>query len=100
MQGEEADNPHNYFPGNKPSNTLLYEELTPTMLGMLIALFEHRTYVQGVLWNINSFDQWGVELGKKLAKNVHQHMSGEKSTASIDGLDSSTRQLITLFKKH
>lgn len=98
MQGDEADNPHNYFPGNKPSNTLLYDELTPAMLGMLIALFEHRTYVQGVLWNINSFDQWGVELGKKLAKNVHRHMSGEEDDAGVEGLDSTTRQLLALYK--
>ncbi len=97
MQGEDASNPHNHFPGNKPSNTILYDELSPEILGMLIALFEHRTYVQGVLWNINSFDQWGVELGKKLAKHVHQGMT----TDSIDTetMDSSTRQLIDLYKK-
>ena len=97
MQGEDASNPHNHFPGNKPSNTILYDELSPETLGMLIALFEHRTYVQGVLWNINSFDQWGVELGKKLAKHVHQGMTTDGVDTTT--MDSSTRQLIELYKK-
>ena len=62
--------PHKIMPGNKPSNTLLLNELTPSSLGALIALYEHKIFVQGVIWNINSFDQWGVELGKLLADQI------------------------------
>lgn len=68
---DEADgNPHRVSPGNRPSNTFLYERLDPHTLGMLMALYEHKVFVQGVLWGINSFDQWGVELGKELAGNI------------------------------
>lgn len=95
MQGEQSNNPHHFFPGNKPSNTLLYKELTPSTLGMILALFEHRTFVQGVLWEINSFDQWGVELGKKLAKQVHQYMHEDFDNE----IDASTKALIDLYKK-
>ena len=95
MQGEETNTPHNYFPGNKPSNTIFYESLTPDALGALLAMFEHRTYVQGILWNINSFDQWGVELGKKLAKNVYAEMMGHGDETETD---SSTQHLIHLYK--
>jgi glucose-6-phosphate isomerase len=62
--------PHQIFPGNRPTNTLLYDRLTPTTLGALIALYEHKIFVQGTLWGVNSFDQWGVELGKVLAKRI------------------------------
>lgn len=62
--------PHKVFPGNKPTNTLLFERLDPHTLGMLIALYEHKVFVQGIVWNINSFDQWGVELGKQLASKI------------------------------
>ena len=95
MQGEQSNNPHHFFPGNKPSNTLLYKELTPSTLGMILALFEHRTFVQGILWEINSFDQWGVELGKKLAKQVHQYMHEDFDNE----IDASTKALIDLYKK-
>ena len=61
--------PHKTFPGNRPSNTLMVERLTPRALGRLIALYEHKVFVEGVVWGIDSFDQWGVELGKKLAKS-------------------------------
>lgn len=82
---------HKYFPGNRPSNTLLLEKLTPTSLGALIALYEHKVFVQGVLWNINSFDQWGVELGKILANRI---LSELESQAQIGKHDSSTSGLI------
>ncbi|MBW2187697.1 MAG: glucose-6-phosphate isomerase [Deltaproteobacteria bacterium] len=66
--------PHKVFPGNRPSNTILYRQLTPKVLGNLLALYEHRTFVQGVVWDVNSFDQWGVELGKTLAKDLNQEL--------------------------
>ena len=61
--------PYRVHKGNRPSNTILFEQLTPEVLGQLIALYEHKVFVEGVIWGINSFDQWGVELGKKLAAN-------------------------------
>ncbi|MEM7027772.1 MAG: glucose-6-phosphate isomerase, partial [Pseudomonadota bacterium] len=96
MQGEQSNHPHHFFPGNKPSNTLLYQQLSPEILGKILAIFEHRTFVQGVLWDINSFDQWGVELGKKLAKKVYQSMHDEP----VNELDSSTKNMIELYKKY
>lgn len=83
--------PHRTFPGNRPSNTILMDALTPSALGALIALYEHKVFVQGVIWGINSFDQWGVELGKVLAKNIEAELSGEPRT---DAHDSSTNALI------
>ena len=85
--------PHKVIPGNRPSSTLLLKELTPYNLGALIALYEHKIFVQGVLWNVNSYDQWGVELGKKLGVNVLKAMQDDKSDAFI-GLDESTKKLI------
>ena len=85
---------HKTMPGNKPSNTLLLQELTPKILGSLIAMYEHKVYVQGVIWNINSFDQWGVELGKKLGNNVLEILHGNRS---LEGVDSSTASLIKQF---
>jgi len=87
MKGETSDNTHQHYPGNKPSNTLLLDELTPYSLGMLIALYEHKVFVQGVIWDINSFDQWGVELGKRLTALLLQDGSG-------NGLDPSTQELM------
>jgi len=91
----EALIPHRVFPGNRPSNTILMESLTPATLGALIALYEHKVFVQGVLWGINSFDQWGVEFGKVLAKQIETEMAA-------DGLpnnhDSSTNALIARAK--
>ncbi|RJG01705.1 glucose-6-phosphate isomerase [Noviherbaspirillum sedimenti] len=83
--------PHKLFPGNRPSNTLLLETLSPARLGALIALYEHKTFVQGVIWGINSFDQWGVELGKVLAKQIHAELAG---AAVSNQHDSSTHGLI------
>ena len=89
--GIERLAPHKTFIGNRPSNTILMEYLTPHSLGALVALYEHKTFVQGVLWDVNSFDQWGVELGKALAKNIE----AELTTAPRPELhDSSTNGLI------
>lgn len=87
--------PHKVFPGNRPSMTILHEQLTPFALGRLIALYEHRVFVEGVIWNINSFDQWGVELGKELATALLPMVRGE---ASDDRKDSSTRGLLAALK--
>ncbi|PHV08665.1 glucose-6-phosphate isomerase [Janthinobacterium sp. BJB412] len=91
----EAQVPHKTFPGNRPSNTILMDQLTPPLLGALIALYEHKTFVQGVLWDVNSFDQWGVELGKVLAKNIHHELTGE---IAPERHDSSTNGLIIMAK--
>lgn len=87
--------PHKTFPGNRPSNTILMEYLTPYTLGALIALYEHKTFVQGVIWDVNSFDQWGVELGKVLAKTIEAELTGE---AAPERHDSSTNGLIAMAK--
>jgi glucose-6-phosphate isomerase len=91
----EALVPHKTFPGNRPSNTILMEQLTPLTLGALIALYEHKTFVQGVIWDVNSFDQWGVELGKVLAKNIQAELQGD---IQPDRHDSSTNGLIIMAK--
>ncbi|MCB2425899.1 glucose-6-phosphate isomerase [Methylophaga pinxianii] len=88
--------PHKVFPGNRPSNVLLFPKLTPEMLGQLVALYEHKVFVQGVIWNINSFDQWGVELGKQLAKAILPDLQGN---ADISVHDSSTTELIKMIRK-
>jgi len=87
---DEACIAHMVFDGNRPSNTLLMQEVTPQTLGALIALYEHRTFVQGVVWNINSFDQWGVELGKLLARPIEAELTGGDSVPH----DASTAALI------
>lgn len=88
--------PHKCFPGNRPTNSLLYQKLTPYALGRLIALYEHKIFVQGVIWNINSFDQWGVELGKQLAKAILPELADSREIASHDA---STNGLINHYKK-
>ncbi len=88
--------PHKTFPGNRPSNTLMLEKLTPAALGRLIALYEHKIFVQGVIWNIYSFDQWGVELGKQLAKAIVPEL---RDTSECEH-DSSTCQLIDYYRRH
>ena len=87
----EAAIPHRVFPGNRPSNTILMDQLTPATLGALIALYEHKVFVQGVIWNVNSFDQWGVELGKQLAKAILPELG---AGAAIGTHDASTAGLI------
>jgi len=88
--------PHKLFEGNRPTNSILFRRLTPRVLGNLIALYEHKIFVQGVIWNINSFDQWGVELGKQLAKKILPELDG---TELVKSHDSSTNGLINQFKK-
>jgi glucose-6-phosphate isomerase len=88
--------PHKLFEGNKPTNSILFRRLTPRVLGSLIAMYEHKIFVQGVIWNIFSFDQWGVELGKQLAKKILPELGNNKPVASHD---SSTNGLINVFKE-
>ena len=97
MEGKlDADSAHKMVVGNKPSNTLLLKELNPYNLGMLLALYEHKVYALSVLWNINAFDQWGVELGKKLSTKVFTAMSAETDQ---ELLDESTQGLIQKVRK-
>ena len=91
----EAIAPHKVIPGNRPSNTLLTEQLTPFTTGSLIALYEHRTFVQGTIWGINSFDQWGVELGKVLGTDIYNRLVSDSDNSA---LDASTQALIAAFK--
>ena len=88
--------PHRVFKGNIPSNTILLEKLTPESLGKLVALYEHSVFTQGAIWQINPFDQWGVELGKVLAKRIGGELEGAEEVTSHD---SSTNTLINLYKK-
>jgi glucose-6-phosphate isomerase len=89
--------PHRVFEGNRPSNTILAERLTPEVLGKLVALYEHSVFTQGVIWNIDSFDQWGVELGKVLAQRIIPELEG--STEPMLNHDSSTNTLIRRYRK-
>jgi len=88
--------PFRVFPGNKPTNSILYKKLTPRTLGALIAMYEHKIFTQGVIWNIFSFDQWGVELGKQLAGRILPELS---DTNLVNTHDSSTNGLINAWKK-
>jgi glucose-6-phosphate isomerase len=92
----EALLPHKVFPGNRPTNSLLYQKLDPRTLGRLIAMYEHKILVQGVIWNVNSFDQWGVELGKKLAGAIVPELS---AAGDVTTHDASTRGLINEYKR-
>jgi len=89
--------PHRVFEGNRPSNTILADQLTPAVLGKLVALYEHSVFTQGTVWNINSFDQWGVELGKVLAQRIIPEL--ESKTETTLGHDSSTNNLIRRYRK-
>ncbi|WP_207951791.1 glucose-6-phosphate isomerase [Pseudomaricurvus alcaniphilus] len=95
--GEAQDKlaPHKVFEGNRPSNSIVYRQLTPATLGNLIALYEHKVFVQGVIWDINSFDQWGVELGKQLASVILPELEGAEP---VSGHDSSTNGLANWIK--
>ena len=87
---------HRVFEGNRPSNTILAERLTPAMLGTLVALYEHSVFTQGTIWSINSFDQWGVELGKALAKRIVPELQATEEP-ELDH-DSSTNELIRRYR--
>uniref|UniRef100_A0A8C6SKX1 Glucose-6-phosphate isomerase n=1 Tax=Neogobius melanostomus TaxID=47308 RepID=A0A8C6SKX1_9GOBI len=99
LTGEALDNilPHKVFQGNRPTNSIIFKKLTPYTLGALIAMYEHKIFVQGVMWEINSFDQWGVELGKQLAKKIEPELQDKKEVQSHD---SSTNGLINFLKKN
>ena len=99
MDSEVAESlmSHKVFEGNRPTNTILFEKLDPKTLGALIALYEHKIFVQGIIWNINSFDQWGVELGKQLAKVILPEL---ESPDPADSHDASTNGLINYYKAH
>ncbi|GAA2402139.1 glucose-6-phosphate isomerase [Streptomyces glaucosporus] len=92
--GEEQV-PHRTFRGNRPTTTILAAELTPSVLGQLVALYEHKVFVQGAVWNVNSFDQWGVELGKALAKRIEPALT---EGARVEGLDASTSALAARYR--
>jgi glucose-6-phosphate isomerase len=92
----EALVPQKTFAGNRPTNSFLFQKLTPKTLGSLLAMYEHKIFVQGVIWGLNSFDQWGVELGKQLAKAILPELS---APGEVSSHDSSTNGLINEFKK-
>ncbi|XP_074617562.1 glucose-6-phosphate isomerase-like [Acropora palmata] len=89
--------PHKVFSGNKPTNSIMFQKLTPFILGALIAMYEHKIFCQGVIWDINSYDQWGVELGKQLAKAIQPEL---EAPGPVTSHDSSTNGLINFIKKH
>jgi glucose-6-phosphate isomerase len=90
----ESLQPFKTFSGNRPTNSFLLKELTPFTLGQLIAFYEHKIFVQGVIWNIYSFDQWGVELGKQLANKILPEL---ENNLPVDSHDSSTNALINYY---
>jgi len=95
VQVASAAEKYKYYRGNQPSTTLLIDELTPHSLGALVALYEHKVYVMASIWDINPFDQWGVEMGKQMAESVHQAMQQEVSGQ----FDTSTDQLLKHIKR-
>jgi len=93
MAGKDSTEPHRRFDGNRPSSTIMFKSLDPHTMGALLALYEHKVFVQGVIWNINSFDQWGVELGKDIARTLAAHPAGD-----VPGLDASTNALLARLR--
>ncbi|XP_074149303.1 glucose-6-phosphate isomerase [Sminthopsis crassicaudata] len=89
--------PHKVFEGNRPTNSIVFTKLTPFILGALIAMYEHKIFVQGIVWDVNSYDQWGVELGKQLAKKIEPELDSDKPVTSHDA---STNGLINFIKQH
>jgi glucose-6-phosphate isomerase len=96
--GRTSETPHRTFAGNHPTNTLLAPQLTPNVLGQLIALYEHKVFTQGTIWDINSFDQWGVELGKVLANQILPELTTGEALPPDPGHDSSTKALIRRYR--
>jgi len=99
LSGAELEKlvPHKVFPGNRPTNSILFQRLTPHTLGALIAMYEHKIFVQSIIWGINAFDQWGVELGKELARKILPELDDFDEVKSHD---CSTNGLINYFKEH
>ncbi|MES1987870.1 MAG: glucose-6-phosphate isomerase, partial [Pseudomonadota bacterium] len=97
MSGEALEKllPHKVFEGNRPSTSIMFDKLTPNTLGKLIALYEHKIFVQGMIWDINSYDQWGVEYGKQIAQEILPLLTNEEK---ISNFDSSTNGLINYTK--
>ncbi len=97
MEGHESDDPYRVHPGGRPSNTILFESLTPDVLGQLIALYEHKVFVENAIWGVNAFDQFGVELGKKLAKSLEGAVAASED---YRGGNQSTRGLIARLRRY
>ncbi|HKI61831.1 MAG TPA: glucose-6-phosphate isomerase, partial [Mariprofundaceae bacterium] len=89
--------PHMVFPGNRPTNSILFQKLSPRTLGTLIAMYEHKIFVQSVIWGLNAYDQWGVELGKQLARKILPELDSHDEVKSHD---TSTNGLINYYKEH
>jgi len=98
MQEDQVEKlvPFKVFPGNRPTNSFLIKKITPFTLGQLIAFYEHKIFVQGIIWNIFSFDQWGVELGKQLANKILPELEND---GTVTNHDASTNGLINAYKK-
>jgi glucose-6-phosphate isomerase len=98
LSGEALEQllPHKVFPGNKPTNSIMFDRLTPRTLGRLVAMYEHKIFVQGIIWDINSFDQYGVELGKQLAKKILPEL--DPAGGEVTSHDSSTNGLMNHYK--
>jgi glucose-6-phosphate isomerase len=96
-EASQATIPFKVFEGNKPSNSIMFKQLTPRIMGMLVAMYEHKVFVQGVIWDVYSYDQWGVELGKKLAESIQKELTGNEA---VDSHDSSTNGLVNFYKEN
>jgi glucose-6-phosphate isomerase len=96
-EAAEALLPHKVFPGNKPTNSILFQKLTPRTLGSLIAMYEHKIFVQSIIWDVNAYDQWGVELGKQLARKILPELDDYDV---VNSHDVSTNGLINYYKEH
>ena len=88
------------FKGNRPSNTIIFKKIDPYALGMLVAMYEHKTFVEGVIWNIDSFDQMGVELGKQMALKILPELQGNPNNDDHDSSTSALIEIIMKFRKH
>jgi len=99
LSGDELEAllPHKVFPGNKPTNSILFQKLTPRTLGSLIAMYEHKIFVQSIIWDVNAYDQWGVELGKQLARKILPELDDYED---VNSHDVSTNGLINYYKEH
>ena len=97
--GKVSEDPHKAFPGDRPSLSLLFEAVTPRSMGSLLALYEHRVAVQGWVWGINSFDQWGVQLGKVLAGTVRKQLMASRADAdaAIEGFNPSSSSMLEFY---